>query len=83
MYKFDIGNDLWYEYDKSRERTRNRLIQMAELGMEEIGHASFGVKDIMSGLYIEMVWSYSDESFEDYLSWVKEMISKKQQNVQV
>ena len=50
---------------------------MAELGMEEVGIAQFGYKGIMSGLYIEKVWSYSDEDFKNYMDWAKELISSK------
>jgi len=74
---FDIEDDQWYEYKKSKVRTRKRLLEMANLGMEEIGTASFGIRGVMSGLYIERVWSYSDEDFKSYLEWVKELIDKK------
>lgn len=49
---------------------------MAELGMTETGIASFGIKDVMSGLYIERVWRYSDKDFKGYMDWVREMIQK-------
>jgi len=71
-----VENQLWYEYKKPKERTRKRLIEMADLGMEEIGVASFGIKDVMSGLYIEKVWHFSDEEFDDYMTYVKELIDK-------
>lgn len=73
-FRFDINRKNLYEYDKPKERTRNRLIQMAEYGMEEISLANFGYKGIMSGLYIEKVWSYSDEDFKDYMDWAKCLI---------
>ena len=77
--KFDIDNNDFYEHSKPelKERTRQRLTQIAELGMEETGIASFGYKGIMSGLYIKKVWSYSDEDFKDYMEWAKELISSK------
>lgn len=67
----------YYEYNKPKDRTEKRLKEMSELGMEEVGFGQFGIKGLMSGLYIEMVWSYSDEDFDSYLNWVKELISKK------
>jgi len=71
MPGFDVERNDLYEYNKPKERTRKRLIEMEECGMEETGFASFGYKDVMSGLYIEIVWGYSDEDFNDYMSWVK------------
>lgn len=75
--KLNIYRKDLYEYDKPIDRTRKRLMEMADLGMEEIGSASFGVRDIMSGLYIEMVWSYDDEKWDDYINWVKELVIEK------
>ncbi len=72
---FDIEREDFYEYKKPKERTRKRLIEIAECGMEEKGVASFGYKDIMSGLYIEKVWRYSDEDFKDYMDWAKNVIA--------
>ncbi|AGO47437.1 hypothetical protein Phi19:3_gp033 [Cellulophaga phage phi19:3] len=74
MSRFDIERKDLYEYDKPKERTRKRLTEMAECGMEETGIASFGYKGIMSGLYIEKVWGYSDEDFKDYMDWAKGLI---------
>lgn len=73
---FDIERDDLYEYGKPelRERTKKRLTEMAECGMEETGIASFGYKGVMSGLYIERVWGYSDEDFKDYMDWAKGLI---------
>ena len=61
----DINRNDYYMYSKPelRKRTRNRLIEMAELGMEDLGGANFGIRNVMSGLYIETVWSFTDEEF--------------------
>jgi hypothetical protein len=75
MPRFDIERKDLYEHNKPKERTRKRLTEMAECGMEEIGIASFGYKGVMSGLYIEKVWGYSDEDFTDYMDWVKGLIA--------
>lgn len=75
--KLNIFRKDLYEYDKPIDRTRKRLIQMADMGMEEIGFASFGVCDIMSGLYVEYIWSYDDEKWDDYINWVKELVIEK------
>jgi len=74
MSRFDIERKDLYEHNKPKERTRKRLTEIAECGMEEIGIASFGYKGVMSGLYIEKLWGYSDEDFKDYMDWAKGLI---------
>jgi hypothetical protein len=41
-----------------------------------VGIAQFGYKGVMSGLYIEKVWSYSDADFKGYMDWAKGLIAK-------
>lgn len=79
-HHFDITRADFYLHDNPelKDRTEKRLTEIAELGMEEVGIASFGYKDIMSGLYIEHVWNYSDEDFKDYMDWVKELIESNE-----
>ncbi len=78
-YKFNIDRENLYLVDEPtlKERTRKRLLQIAELGMEEVGYGQFGYKGVMSGLYIEMVWNYSNEAFADYMKWTSDLIHKK------
>jgi len=77
---FNVLDENLYEHSKPKDRTLSRLIQISEMGMgmEMMGSYSFGYKDVMSGLYLEKVWSYSDEEWKDYIDWAKELISKKQ-----
>jgi len=77
-HKFDITNRQWYMYKRPdlEERTKTRLQEMADLGMEEIGTASFGIEGVMSGLYIERVWRYDDPEWNDYMDWVRSAIEK-------
>lgn len=75
MKPFNIDCEDHYEYDKPKERTRSRLKEILDMGMQEVGYGEFGIKGVMSGLYIEKVWSYSDAQFKDYLEWVKELIN--------
>lgn len=79
MNKIDINEKTFYEYGKPhlKERTKKRLAQMVELGMVEICYGQFGIKGSMSGLYIEKVWSYSDEDWKGYINWVKGLIKLK------
>lgn len=76
--KFDIERkDLYCIEKQSNETMKKRLTVMAELGMEEVGVAQFGIREVMSGLYIEMVWNFTDEKFNDYMTWVKNLKMKK------
>jgi hypothetical protein len=77
---FNVDRDDLYEYNKPRDRTRARLMEMADLGMEETGSWSFGYRGAMGGLYIEWVWEKSDWDFKDYMDWVREMIAKHKGN---
>jgi hypothetical protein len=79
MRAIDINNDDLYEYKKDRQRTKQRLQQLIDLGCEEIGVFSFGIKDVFSGLYIEKVWSYSEKDWNDYMDFTNKLIknSKK------
>lgn len=78
-YNFDVNRSDLYQYKKPefKKRTESRLIRMAELGMSETGIASFGITNIMSGLYIEIVWHYSEKEFDDYIKWVQDLINEK------
>lgn len=71
--RFFYGTSLGYPED----RTRERLIEMNDLGMSETGYGSFGIKGVMSGLYIEKVWGYDAEAWKGYMDWVREMINTK------
>lgn len=76
--KFDIERkDLYCIEKQSNETMKKRLTVMAELGMEEVGVAQFGIREVMSGLYIEMVWNFTDEKFNDYMTWVKNLKMSK------
>jgi len=45
--------------------------------MCKVGLGEFGYPDIMSGLYIEYVWSDSDKVFNDYMNWAKNLIKEQ------
>lgn len=79
IHKFDVNDTSFYLYDKPelKQRTNARLTEIAECGMEIVGYGQFGYNEIMSGLYIEKVWSYSDEDFKDYMDLAKGLISEK------
>lgn len=62
---------------EKREETKKRLTQISEMGMTEVGIANFGVEGIMSGLYIEKVWRYSDKEWGEYIDWADKLIKQK------
>lgn len=74
----DIERKDFYVYKKPKERTRARLQEISDLGLEEVGVAEFGVRGIVSGLYIEGVWSKTDEQWADYIKWIKEVVASKE-----
>ena len=76
-----VENLNFYAHDSQEHdlRTKERLIRIIKSGMQIVGDGEFGYPGIVSGLYIERVWSYSNKDFEDYMQWAKELIAHKQQ----
>lgn len=83
MKPIDIHNPNYYENGKPEkiDRTEKRLKEISDLGMTETGNFSFGIEGVMSGLYIEKVWSYSDEDFDGYLDWVRSLLALKNKKI--
>jgi hypothetical protein len=76
--KFADRKDFYYNGSPDFEhRTKQRLLQFEGLGMVEIGEAQFGIPGICSGLYIEGIWSDTDDRFNDYIAWVIELCARK------
>ncbi len=75
MENIDTENQLFYETSKPEKstRTRERLLQISELGLKIVGYAQFGIPNIMSGLYIERVWSMAELEWTEYVDWIKEL----------
>jgi hypothetical protein len=66
----------FYKYNHTEEenrRTKDRLTEISNLGMIEIGVAEFGIRGLCSGLYIEKVWNYNAEDWKSYIDWVKSL----------
>lgn len=85
-YKFDINRKDFYLHPSmiaskpfgKHEITKKRLQQIADLGMEEVGVAQFGIPGIVSGLYIERIWNGDDKDFKEYLEYVTGLITSKE-----
>lgn len=74
----DINYKHYYESQNPirNDRTRKRLQTLINLNMIEVGNCEFGIKHVVSGLYIERVWEWDDNRFNDYIDWVKEILIK-------
>lgn len=81
-FEIDIDNKFNYENSKPQhhDRTRKRLQVLIDMNCIDFGNQQFGIKHVVSGLYIEKVWSMSDEDFNDYVDWMKGIIIKKQKS---
>lgn len=79
MGKINIDNKDLYDHKTPDKRTRKRLEQLLELGMEEISFAQFGIEGVVSGLYIEQVWTDSNYGWDEYILYVKELLLKKEE----
>ena len=74
----DLDNPFYY-CGKHDERTKQRLERLNAVGAEDVGFGHFGVRNVVSGLYIERVWWYNDVLFEDYFQWFSGKIEKSKQ----
>ena len=72
----DIDYKHYYHDHNNNDRTRKRLQTLINLNMIEVGNCEFGIKHVVSGLYIERVWEWDDNRFNDYIDWVKEILIK-------
>ena len=59
------------------ERTKERLLLIESLCMKEVSIGKFGIPSLMSGLYIEMIWNYSEDDFNSYIEWIKILKKRK------
>lgn len=74
-----INREDFYDsrHPELRERIKHRLSTLQDKGLQEVGVAEFGITDVVSGLYIERVWHYSDEDFEEYMQFINGVINIK------
>lgn len=73
----DIEHYVNLSYDKEKETTRARLQELINRGFDEVMTAEFGYEGIVSGLYIEKVWSMTDAEWDDYVEWALSVVDKK------
>lgn len=68
----------FYRWDQEhlKDRTKSRLLRIESAGMTEVGIGEFGANGVMSGFYIERVWHFSDEEFDEYINWAISVIEK-------
>jgi hypothetical protein len=73
----DIHKEEYYPFEANldgRRIIRERLQQLAALGLEQVAPGQFGIDGVMSGLYIERVWNFSHQEFSEYVEWIKEKV---------
>lgn len=75
--EIEIENPDFYEYQVPKTRTRKRLLEMKEIGMQIVGYGQFGIDGVISGIWIERVWHESDSDWAEYLEWMKSVIEKQ------
>jgi hypothetical protein len=87
VHKLDVHRPDLYPFVKLTHVDRDarileRLIQVADLGMEESGNYHFYIKGVFSGLYLELIWNYTDQEWKSYIHWVTTVIedAKKEKN---
>lgn len=75
--EIDIGRKDYYGRDAAiNKRTKNRLIQLKEIGLKDLALATFGIKDVVSGLYIEKVWCQTIDEWNGTIKWLKQLIDQ-------
>jgi len=72
----EIENKEYYQFNKpeNKKRTQQRLMFLKKLGMSEVGLGQFGIKGIISGIYIEIIWNYSEKQWIEYTDWIKSVV---------
>lgn len=73
----NIKNESYYYNKENEERTKNRLIEIDKLWLSEVWIAEFWIPWIMSWLYIERIWEYSDDDFKLEIEWIKDLLKSK------
>lgn len=82
MSEINIENENFYEYNEPKERTKERLVQIKEMGLQEVSSAGFGIPGICSGLYIERIWDYSEEQWNSYINdYLKPLIKRRKKEM--
>jgi hypothetical protein len=73
----DVENRSYYEYGRPdlEDRTRARLEELSFMGLIVVGHGEFGIPNVTSGFYIERVWHDSDEKWQLYMAWARDLIA--------
>lgn len=75
MQNFSSTKEFYEVYKPElQQRTKERLDQIQELGLTIVGYHQFGIPNIISGLYIEMVWSHSEDEWNEYIEYIKSAV---------
>lgn len=66
--------------EEKRTETRNRLIELKDLGHVNVGYYHYGIPGVVSGTYHELVWNLSEEAWRDRIEWIKSLIDKNKKD---
>ena len=77
--EINVDNREYYEFGKPEkdDQTKSRLLGMKKMGMIDFGNFQFGVDGVVSGIWIERVWSFSNKDWKSYMEWAQSVIDKK------
>lgn len=76
--EYYVAQNIYYCNDADSDKiTEQRLFQIWKLGLKAMGYGQFGINNVMSGLYIEMIWNYSEKQWDDYIEWIKQLKNEK------
>jgi len=80
-FKFDIRRPDFYKNINIsfNNLTRMRLIDMAEIGLEEIEKGEFGIPNFARGFFIEDVWNIKSDIYHEKIKYMKNLILKRKQ----
>ena len=62
------------------QEQKKRLVELYNRDFDVVGLGHFGYKNVLSGLYLEMIWNYSDEEWKEYIEWANTVVKKYKDN---
>lgn len=80
MKKIQLRNKLYYPRSEYGKRTKSRLKELIALNIEVVCFGEFGIRNIVSGIYIEKVWNMPDYKWSEYVLWIESVINTKKLN---
>lgn len=73
----NIEYEDYYCNKENVERTKERLIELSNLWLSSVWYGEFWIDKLLSWIYIERIWWYSDEKWLEEIVWIKSVIENK------